>query len=124
MKKFWLIIINEFKHKNHLKINLKASRNLVSIIFELIIILKISLLNAVTIKLNYLKFSSITLKINNTGNISIYNQYDYYWCNSMTKIDHIYIDGNLQREVKNNYYLEKNDNNNLITAQLIWKNEV
>ena len=54
--------------------------------------------------------SSITLKINQTGNI-----YVYYYCDFCLEyppiFDEIYINGEKQNEIKKNYDFDKLDNN-------------
>ena len=62
--------------------------------------------------------SSIKLKIENSGNQKIYSSNTYSTCESIVSPDEIYINGENQTVIKNEYYFE--DNNNEIILK--WNN--
>ena len=72
-------------------------------------------------KLNSL-YSYITLKINSTGNISIYSVLSKYYCTNLTPPppDEVLINDINQSEIKPYYYFNKSQNN----IKLVWKKNI
>ena len=102
--------LNNFKESNNNKMSSYILTTIVSIlIFNLVVT------NILAENLNY---SLILLKVNSTGNISLFNS--GYCSNHAPNPDEIYINDIKQNNINSFYYLNNTEN----TIKLLWKNSV
>ncbi len=110
---------NLLQKRKYFKRNIKKYLLLIEIL--LLFAIKLNLISSeiINIKRNIIfQYSSIKLKIENSGNHKEYSNNTYDWCAPVITPDETYINGKKQSEIKNEYYFE-NSNNEII---LIWYN--
>ena len=112
-----------FKKRINFKIILSKSLLLIELLLLMLMFIKLNLISSQSInkKRNIMsQSSSIKLKIENSGNQKVYFNGTYEWCYPVVAPDEIYINGENQTVIKNEYYFE--DNNNEII--LVWYNSL
>ena len=110
-----------FKKRINFKIILSKSLLLIELLLLMLMFIKLNLISSQSInkKRNIMsQSSSIKLKIENSGNQKIYSNGTYEYCYPVVAPDEIYINGENQTVIKNEYYFE-NNNNEII---LVWYN--
>ena len=110
---------NLFQKREYFKINSSKPLLIIELFFLIEIIINIALTKSLNDKRNIIShYSSIKLKIENSGVQKIFFSGTYEWCDYDITPDEIYINGVNQSEIKSEYNFEQN--NNEIT--LIWHN--
>ena len=97
--------------RKYLKKNLIKTLFLIEIL--ILTIIKINLISPLTINTKrciIFQNSLIKLKIENSGRQKIYSNGNYQYCNPVIIPDEIYINGENQNEIKNEYNFENNNN--------------
>ena len=108
---FFLYKKNLSKKRKSLKNKMSKSFLLKNILLLIVIKFNLSSSQSINKKRNIiLQSSSIKLKIENSGNQKIYSNGTYLDCHLVVTPDEIYINGENQNEIKNEYNFENNNN--------------
>ena len=89
------------------------------LLIKLLLLIGIKTTQSINKKRNIFSlYSSIKLKIENSGDQKVYSNGTYLYCHPVIIPDEIYINGKNQTEIKNEYFFENSDNQII----LIWHN--